>query len=102
MVLSCSRGRGRIAVNTTGYEVGPGSLFFLPWDRSIRYEADLVEPFLLSAVHIVPWHDPEAQLLFSVPHWRSHPRFDSPSRTSRTEAAIATRQAHGPTCSSRS
>ncbi|MFJ6797133.1 helix-turn-helix domain-containing protein [Streptomyces sp. NPDC091268] len=73
MVLLCRRGSGQVWVNGQRHAMRAGVLLILPWGRSIRYVADVPDPFLLVGVHLIPEHDSEHRVVADVPHDRDHP-----------------------------
>lgn len=73
MVLLCRRGSGQVRVNGQRHAMRAGSLLILPWGRSIRYAADVLDPFLLVGAHLIPEHDPGHRVVADVPHERDHP-----------------------------
>ncbi len=81
MVLLCVEGSGRVSVNGRVYGLEEHTLLVLPWNHSIRYRADSVDPFLLTGVHVVPWHNPEADPVFAVAHGPDSPLFGSHDRS---------------------
>jgi AraC-like DNA-binding protein/quercetin dioxygenase-like cupin family protein len=73
MVLLCRSGGGQVWVNGQRHVMRAGVLLILPWGRSIRYAADVLDPFLLVGAHLIPEHDPGHRVVADVPHDRDHP-----------------------------
>lgn len=65
-------GAGRLAVGGDRLSLDPGMCVLLPWGHQITYHADSRDPFLVGAVHLIPWHDPEAEVEFEVAPGRTH------------------------------
>ena len=68
MMVWCVNGTGKICADGKDYDVTPGRFFLLRWQHSISYEAAAKNPFLLGGLHVVPWVDPHAALVFKVSH----------------------------------
>jgi AraC-like DNA-binding protein/mannose-6-phosphate isomerase-like protein (cupin superfamily) len=89
MVLWCLEGRGQVTVNRERFDFEPGRYLVLPWNHAVRYQPADVDPFLLAGVHVVPWHDPAAPVLFTVAHDDRHELADSKSRRDVTITEMA-------------
>jgi len=69
MLLWCRDGQGRVRINGCWHPLSPGDFLFLPWDHSIRYEADETDPFLLGGAHFSPrWRRREQPIKWRVLH----------------------------------
>ena len=73
MVLWCKAGTGSVSVGPNVYAMESGCCLFLPWAHQIRYKASLDDPFLLGGVHIIPEHDTDKAITFTVPHDEQNP-----------------------------
>jgi AraC-like DNA-binding protein len=82
MLLWCKAGRGSIRVNTETIPMSPNDFVFLPWGRSMVYQAEEKEPFFVGGIHIIPFHDRHHKVVYEVAHregdpfWRSTWRKD--------------------------
>lgn len=80
MALWCKEGCGTVVVNGTRLSFRPGDYLFLPWKHRIEYEADQQKPFFLAGIHIVPQHDRNKPVEFSVAHTSDSPLSNCPWR----------------------
>lgn len=64
-------GTGSIRMGEPSIDITPGSFVFLPWRHSIEYHADPHDPFMVGAVHLIPWHDPAVPIELYVAHGRT-------------------------------
>jgi AraC-like DNA-binding protein len=53
---------------------------FLPWRHTIRYEASLHDPFMVSGIHLIPWHDPTEPVRLHAAHGRNDDLAGVPTR----------------------
>jgi AraC-like DNA-binding protein len=74
------RGRGVVRSGSHTLELAAGSLALFPWLHDVRYEADRVDPFLVGAVHVIPWHDPGTPIEPRASHGPDDPLAGSASR----------------------
>jgi AraC-like DNA-binding protein len=63
-------GVGSIDANGDRVEISPSTCAFLPWRHDVTYHADPNDPFMVSAVHLVPWHDPSVEVKLHAAHGR--------------------------------
>ena len=75
-LLWCKHGRGNVQVNRAEYAMRPGRYLLLPWARRLVYAADRRTPYLLAAVHWIPWHDKAIPIWQGVAHARLDPYAD--------------------------
>lgn len=82
MLLWCKAGKGIVRVNNETCTLSVNDFLFLPWARSITYQADEKEPFFVGGIHIVPFHDRKHKIGYGVAHregdvyWRASWRKD--------------------------
>jgi len=82
MLLWCKAGKGVVRVNNETCPLSVNDFLFLPWGRSIMYQADEKEPFFVGGIHIVPNHDRKHKIGYGVAHregdacWRASWRKD--------------------------
>ncbi len=67
-VVWSPRGAGSVRAGRRELRVPPETVVLLPWRHDIRYVAERADPFLVSAVHVVPWHDPAAAIRPGAAH----------------------------------
>lgn len=77
----CKSGQGRFEVNGVSYELGPGDLYVLPWNRDISHYPDQKEPMYTGHVHVVPHCDQKAKWFPNIPHEKGEAAFDSSERS---------------------
>lgn len=63
-------GSGTVETHGRTVEITPSTFMFLPWRHDITYRAAVDDPFMVSAVHVIPWHDPSVPLELYVAHER--------------------------------
>jgi len=80
MLLWCLNGRGQVTVNAQSFTFGPNDFLFLPWEHAITYQADLLHPFLLGGVHVIPDFALDVPITYGVAHTLDSPLFDVPAR----------------------
>ena len=88
MLLWCKAGLGRITVNRETFEVTPGTVFWLPWGRSLTYQADGKRPFFVGGAHIIPDYALRVPVKFQVAHQRKDPLFSVPWRKDANMAGL--------------
>jgi AraC-like DNA-binding protein len=80
MSLWCKEGCGTVMVNGARFVFHPGDYLFLPWGHRIEYQADNQKPFLLAGIHMIPQHDRDKPVEFSVAHFIESPLANCPWR----------------------
>jgi AraC-like DNA-binding protein len=68
MLVWCERGCGSICVNGYWLEFAADHFALMPWSHAITYQADARSPFLLGAIHLIPFHDPNVAMEFMAAH----------------------------------
>lgn len=68
MFLWCKAGKGVVRVHGESCPMAIHDFLFLPWQHSIVYQADENEPFLVGAIHVIPFHDRKHKVVFEVAH----------------------------------
>lgn len=68
MLLWGKAGKGTLRVNGEDCPIAVDDFAFLPWDRSMTYQADRDEPFFIGAIHIIPFHDRNRKMTYDVSH----------------------------------
>jgi len=86
MSLWCKEGCGTVMVNGTRFAFHPGDYLFVPWGHRVEYQADNQKPFLLAGIHMIPQHDRDKPVEFSVAHFIESPLANCPWRR---DAALA-------------
>ncbi len=76
----CKSGKGRFIVNGEEHTLDPRDLYLLPWDRTICYLPDLVDPMYTGHVHLVPYYRPGSAWIANVPHHAGDTAYNSPDR----------------------
>lgn len=64
-------GRGHIGSGAFQGALSAGDVLVLPWLHDIQYRADPAEPFLVGAIHILPWADPQFSVTLRAAHAES-------------------------------
>lgn len=80
MSLWCKEGCGAVIVNGTRFAFHPGDYLFLPWGHRVDYQADNQKPFSLAGIHMIPQHDRDKPVEFSVSHFIESPLANCPWR----------------------
>jgi AraC-like DNA-binding protein len=83
MFLWCKSGFGWVTINGRKFTVRPMDYFVLPWAHEVAYQADDTHPFELAGIHLIPWHDPDVELVWKVAHGKRDELFGSPCRQDR-------------------
>jgi AraC-like DNA-binding protein len=73
-------GRGEIRSPGLVAAVEPGTVVVLPWNYQVTYVAAPEDPFLLGALHIIPWHEPDVPVEWRVAHGRAERGWEDPAR----------------------
>src|ERR1051326_4039459 len=89
MLLWCKAGKGVVRVNNESCPTSLNDFLFLPWARSMVYQADDKEPFFVGAIHVLPFHDRKHKVGFEVAHRESDPFWRSPWRRDVAIPALA-------------
>ena len=73
-------GSGSIETAGRSIRLTPNTCVFLPWRHSITYRAAMDDPFMVSAIHIIPWHHPSVPIEPHAAHGPTDPLAGSPYR----------------------
>lgn len=76
MFLWCKAGEGETRVNGERISMRMNDTIFLPWGHTVAYTAAIKEPFLVAAVHVIPFHAPDRRIVHDVAHRPDHALFD--------------------------
>ncbi|MBL8025869.1 MAG: AraC family transcriptional regulator [Fibrobacteres bacterium] len=68
LLLWVKSGEGEITVNRVRHTLSAGDIYWLPWNKSLTYQAALDNPFCVGAIHLIPHHDTNIEPQFSVAH----------------------------------
>ncbi len=63
-------GAGTVTCDGQEMSVAPSRWVFLPWRHDVVYRADVSDPFMVGAVHVIPWHDPAVPIELHAAHGR--------------------------------
>ena len=76
----CKSGKGEFVVNGERFTLRPRDLYLLPWDRTVSYEPDPVDPMFTGHVHLIPCYRPGSEWIPNVPHRRNDVAYNSMDR----------------------
>lgn len=65
-----NRGAGTIASGRRTFDLSARTALLLPWLHDVTYQAALHDPFMVSAIHIVPRHDASVPVELGAAHGR--------------------------------
>jgi len=80
LLLWCQQGRGWVRAGGPRIVLSAGRWALLPWATPMEYQADPRRPFVLSAIHWIPCHDPAAPFTVGLSHNHGDALSDLPSR----------------------
>lgn len=50
----CESGKGTLKINNVAIKMTPGKVIFAPWNHSISWITDTMQPFITGSIHIIP------------------------------------------------
>jgi AraC-like DNA-binding protein len=68
MLLWCESGEGEVRVNGDRFHLTKDRFLLLPWEHSVYYKADRVNPYKLGGIHIIPYYSPGLTFRPEVAH----------------------------------
>lgn len=83
MFMWCKSGRGVVRANKVNYTLTPDHYLMLPWGHTVSYQADRNDPFMIAAIHFIPDHDYNHDIVYQVAHFPENELFGLPWRRDR-------------------
>lgn len=74
-------GIGLITTGGRTFAMTPNNILRLPWEHSVEYQADSLDPYRIGTLHLVPLHDFVSPVEPRVAHLAGDPLLQIPSRS---------------------